>query len=1025
MANNQISSSAILPQEPSIQLLSQDQVSIQGPQEQQSATISLYSDQAFHHHHHHHQDQLQLDDMTHEYLIQNIPTDPSQGSQSLLHIPNISSTSPAAPPSSSTSSSAVNAAIAASSDIMDDELNIYDYIHAKQEDEDEHEGDSNGHVVNHEQGPDSDSLSSSLVPSDNVAGFPSSSSSDEKSPNIISHNSMRQSPVSTVSSPVLSAYSPSSPTFSALSPSPSSFSSSSSDIQNFDHTSEPVIVSSSDVQVQQDSDILGSIQIKQECLESASLLGHHSGYMDTSMDLYGPTHSPLLSSQSDLMPSPQDLFRVLMEELQNQASIQREKFFTATTGSGTGMDSVEFLFNGPQTQEQNQLQAQIQKPVQHTMAEATANPCMLSTNFKLGSAGHESDNMGLISELTKNNDNLSPLDPAHSSASDSVSVNLLTHGNVDGDDDVIMETTEPDGDMPSSPIDSSSSSSRGSITPELASPVLSSSFASPSRTSQKAEVVRVAFTRFSGQRSKTNENEAIVEHPTRALNDSVPAIVSSITELSFHSVLENGKPRRRTAESVKEESSSPTVITMQPAPRKKRKLSRNSDDQGSPRLSAFPSPPSSVRTTPPLQPTNSTSAVEGLSLSPPFRGQDSVDSELTEPVTPTSPLLPKSVIKLEAMTADVIMRSLSSAMETDKVESLRIDPSPDQTKPLTPNANNKRPWTGEEEKLLLKLVENRTPIKDIAETLNRSVHSVRSRRQVLTDPGFVKGNGHAQPRRSKPDPSSKLPTYSQMAFLSLARLPDLQGTLNDVASMVEMLFSRYLNRIPRTGHKNLQIWRAQISDALAHEKGHPRPRFESFGVKRGRQWVYRLTDFGKGVMNAMGSVDQICEDLLKNNEMAGGGSNCGPDGESSGPGGAGAGLGQGNGYGYSYCPETTYKTNDPTSPKTSSDASSESGEEISPDNVAASNAIANAMAAMAAGLAAMTAAEEGKLVGPATHFSTAVPAITSTATSHISKKGGPSDASTCKVQAKEKTGRTTKSSNTASSTVRSGRKAKA
>jgi hypothetical protein len=363
-----------------------------------------------------------------------------------------------------------------------------------------------------------------------------------------------------------------------------------------------------------------------------------------------------------------------------------------------------------------------------------------------------------------------------------------------------------------------------------------------------------------------------------------------------------------------------------------------------------------------------------------------VNSIQLEPLTPTSP-----TSSSELMDIDV------DSTKAENFNSATINSS----SALSTNTNPKRPWTNEEEQLLLKLVESNAPIKDIAETLNRSVHSVRSRRQVLTDPGFVKGNGHAQPRRSRPDPSSKLPTYSQMAFLSLARLPELEGTLNDVASMVERLFSRHLNRIPRTGHKNLQIWRAQISDALAHEKGHPRPRFESFGIKRGRQWVYRLTDFGKGVVEAMGGVEQICDDLLKNNEsfLAAEAANAAlEDGTPAELGGPAAGLGHGDGYGYSYTPEASLadskakSTNANGSSGSKKSGSSNAKKARSAKSSAASSsslnrssslsssssldgqdsmedtgpdsAIAKAMAAMAAGLARMMAVEDEKSIAP-------------------------------------------------------------
>ncbi|KAF9134621.1 hypothetical protein BGW39_006386 [Mortierella sp. 14UC] len=297
---------------------------------------------------------------------------------------------------------------------------------------------------------------------------------------------------------------------------------------------------------------------------------------------------------------------------------------------------------------------------------------------------------------------------------------------------------------------------------------------------------------------------------------------------------------------------------------------------------------------------------------------------------------------------------------------------------------SKRPWTHKDEALLLKLFAKRLPIKEIAQTLNRSVHSVRSRRQILTDPGFVKGKGHSVSRRCKQDPATttKLPTYAQMAFLSLAWLPDLEGTLNDVATMVEKLFSKHLNRIPRTGHKNLQIWRAQISDALAHEKGQPRPRFESFGVKRGRQWVYRLTEFGKGVVEAMGGVDTICENLLKSNELemanaqteelegsqdSGSGSKD-ADGVGVGGCGADAGIGQGQGYGYSYKPPDARQKSAKGSSraarrsfakkKAAAAAAAAAAGEPLPEG--GGNAISNAVEAIAAAMAKMTASEEEK-----------------------------------------------------------------
>ncbi|KAG0260400.1 hypothetical protein BG011_001929 [Mortierella polycephala] len=298
--------------------------------------------------------------------------------------------------------------------------------------------------------------------------------------------------------------------------------------------------------------------------------------------------------------------------------------------------------------------------------------------------------------------------------------------------------------------------------------------------------------------------------------------------------------------------------------------------------------------------------------------------------------------------------------------------SPEPTgKPAT--GISKRAWTPKEEAQLLELFDKKLPVKDIARALDRTVHSVRSRRQILTDPGFVKGQGHAVSRRSCRQDSAtsmKLPTYAQMAFLSLAWLPDLEGTLNDVAIVVEKLFSRHLNRIPRTGHKNLQIWRAQISDALAHEKGQSRPKFESSGVKRGRQWVYRLTEFGKCLVEAMGGVHQICDDLLKSNEMEmanalanGEADSLAQDGNSDRQGsgtGADAGIGQGQGYGYSYTTPEVRQRNKGDSPnrKRKSGSGIESGTQLNCEE--GSKAIANALEAMAVGLARILPHEDVK-----------------------------------------------------------------
>ncbi|KAF9122183.1 hypothetical protein BGX30_002145 [Mortierella sp. GBA39] len=330
---------------------------------------------------------------------------------------------------------------------------------------------------------------------------------------------------------------------------------------------------------------------------------------------------------------------------------------------------------------------------------------------------------------------------------------------------------------------------------------------------------------------------------------------------------------------------------------------------------------------------------------------------------------------LDSPISPTSMSNLSISSDAQSADGSTTDGAAAQT--------SKRPWTHKDEALLLKLFAKRLPIKEIAQTLNRSVHSVRSRRQILTDPGFVKGKGHSVSRRCKQDPATttKLPTYAQMAFLSLAWLPDLEGTLNDVATMVEKLFSKHLNRIPRTGHKNLQIWRAQISDALAHEKGQPRPRFESFGVKRGRQWVYRLTEFGKGVVEAMGGVETICEDLLKSNEMemanaaqadeqdgSQDGNSKDADGVGVGGSGADAGIGQGQGYGYSYKPpDARQKSNKGSSraarrslAKKKAAAAAAAAAAGEPLPKGGGNAIANAVEAIAAAMAKMTSSEEEK-----------------------------------------------------------------
>ncbi|KAG0270136.1 hypothetical protein BGZ95_001801 [Linnemannia exigua] len=780
----------------------------------------------------------------------------------------------------------------------DDELNIYDYIYAKQEEEEEDDDEPEDHVV---------VSASSLSPSPAAIAAVASAASIQD----LSHFSPAFSPSS------------SSVTATATSTPPPS---SSSCVSQYDHATANTLSKDTSTSTLDTN----SMKTKQDNLDSNVLFGPVN-YMDTTMEIYEP-------SQVVSLPN-QELYRLLLDEL--EVTTQREKYFAAaTTTPNSTMGSVtSFLFNGQQTQTQTPT-----NPSMQMMGETAASPSVFSTKPE--------PLLAIKSEYEGTSDpgpaalSLSPARTPYSNSSMKM-------------DDVFMETADPE-DSPMSPGHSLlSPSSSGSVTPELTSPLLlptkveslPPSMPPSPRPEHAKSALRITLPKLSKP-----SHSASTAKPSRSASNS------PITQLNFMSAIEQHNARHKaTAAGTKrngEPASPPTESGTQTGRSKKRKLSRQATSISpnlSPIMTALPSPPASVRTTPPMHPSammDISCALEKIDLPPPSIPVKSAATAVTaeEPSSPVSPTTPSKINRAGSTTDDddVIMESAAESTHTSVV------------KKKNANAKNKRPWTTEEEKLLLKMVDDQTPIKDIAETLDRSVHSVRSRRQVLTDPGFVKGNGHAQPRRSKPDPSSKLPTYSQMAFLSLARLPDLQGTLNDVASMVEKLFSRYLNRIPRTGHKNLQIWRAQISDALAHEKGHPRPRFESFGIKRGRQWVYRLTVFGKGVMDAMGSVDEICEDLLKNSETMPGG----VDGEGTAAGGAGAGLGQGNGYGYSYCPDA-FTTKASVRDKDSSDidldtVKKEVIEDTSPEALAASAAIANAMAAMAAGMAAMTAAEDEK-----------------------------------------------------------------
>ncbi|KAF9947974.1 hypothetical protein BGZ72_010101 [Mortierella alpina] len=878
---------ALLPQEPTLQLLSPDHGRLQ--EQQHESDLALYHHSYQHHHHPDHsvvpfQPQDTLDDMTRDFLIQDANPDPSaQGSSPLLL-----QSHPDVPTE------------------IEEELNIYDYIHAKQEDEEEPE-DPSRH-------------SSSSV----LEGLePTLDSSLRRA----SHHSVAADTTSLVDS----AYFPSSPSSSSPSSSSPSSPSSPSDSSPMHHERIGTSVNTlgrhggaaGDMDaLSHESDYMPS-SIKQGDLDEsdASSLMHHSSYMDDSpVDLYGPMQSS--QGEGDIhspLPTP-DLFRTLMDELQTQAAIQREKFFSATTGSDTGMDSVEFLFKGQHTQTPSQSQSQPSTPstkqCPQFMTEVAADSMFVAGSSEVDATSEQSDDQDLSSMKFYSSDTAA--DPIKAEEADQ------------------------------SPSTSSTASElkRGK-----------------NSSSSRTGVVHVAFTRIAKRRSSTATCDAATTTALAQMDSpSMKVTVEYSSDQRSAGVTPNSKQSFQSAlEHLSVETNGEISGAQDRSRTKRRKASHGQTVAQSPIQDTLPSPPASVQTTPPLQPMTQDLVLDGEELELPA-------ASIVHPITPPSPA-PVECTETGENAAGTD-RGTDSGPGMDATASISIVTTPaTDSKPLkkatTPSgAVNKRPWTPEEEKLLLELVDSKTPIKDIAETLSRSVHSVRSRRQVLTDPGFVKGNGHAQPRRAKPDPSSKLPTYSQMAFLSLARLPELQGTLNDVASMVEKLFSRYLNRIPRTGHKNLQIWRAQISDALAHEKGHPRPRFESFGIKRGRQWVYRLTAFGKGVMEAMGSVDRICDDLLKNNEMARG-SHCGTDGDRVG--GAGAGLGQGNGYGYSYSAETTTTSATSSGSRSPSCAENErikikteTTEESSAESLAVSNAIANAMAAMAAGMAAMTASEDEK-----------------------------------------------------------------
>ncbi|KAF9943929.1 hypothetical protein BGZ70_005238, partial [Mortierella alpina] len=619
---------------------------------------------------------------------------------------------------------------------IEEELNIYDYIHAKQEDEEEPDD------------PSRHSSASSLADLE-----PTLDSSLRRA----SHHSV----AAETSSLVDSAYFPSSP--SSSSPSASSPSSPSSPSDSTPMHLERIgtcadmlgrhgdAVGDMDASSHK-SDYLAS-SIKQGDLEErdALTLIHHSSYMDNSpVDLYGPMQSS--PGEGDIhspLPTP-DLFRTLMDELQTQAAIQREKFFSDTTGSDTGMDSVEFLFKGQHTLTTSQSQSQPSTPSTKQCPQFMTEVAADSMFFAAGSAE--------VDAKTEQSD-----DPDRSGTQPCSNANAAE----------VIKTEEADLSVPLSSITSELERGKDSSSPQ-------------------AGIAHVAFSRTAKRRlSITTRHTATTT--TSAQMDSA----------SVELTVEDGCGQQRSASATPHSGQSlssvhdPLSVEKELATQDRGRIKRRKASHGravarSPIQDTLPSPPASVQTTPPLQPMSQELALDAEELELPA-------ASTIHPTTPPSPTqMERTGLAEDAAEPDLITvsRPGMDATTTSVVaacSSIVTTPAVTDSKPLKKalapaGAVNKRPWTPEEEKLLLELVDNKTPIKDIAETLSRSVHSVRSRRQVLTDPGFVKGNGHAQPRRAKPDPSSKLPTYSQMAFLSLARLPELQGTLNDVASMVEKLF---------------------------------------------------------------------------------------------------------------------------------------------------------------------------------------------------------------------------------------------
>ncbi|KAF9985930.1 hypothetical protein BGZ65_009376 [Modicella reniformis] len=642
-------------------------------------------------------------------------------------------------------------------------------------------------------------------------------------------------------------------------------------------------------------------------------------------------------SHEHLSPPTQDLFRMLMEELETQAAIQRDQVLASTTRSdatGTGVNTVEFSFNNTGN-----------NPHHHHHHHHHNHHHSHSHN-------HNHNHNHNHSRLPR-----FVMDPFDFLSEDygSMQVDNSTTPSSEAKQDVFMgQIGSSDSHHTTAATSSDSIATRQSTTPPSF-PTHEEHLPPPTqdlfRTLMEELETQAAF------QPRSPSNHPSPTGRTVRQNSPISRPTGKTTKAGKYKAI---LPHRPKSLNLAPNNNAGTGSVRSSNPLKKRKLGDKIE-------TVFCGSSSSLSS---MSSMSSLSSVSTSATSP--SEQDTGDYDGHE-----SPISPTGMSAL----------SITSTTDQDTGTNAAITVSSPEGSVEGAGSTAKRPWTPKEEQLLLKLFVKRMPIKEIAQTLDRTVHSVRSRRQILTDPGFVKGKGHGVSRRCKADPTTttKLPTYAQMAFLSLAWLPDLEGTLNDVASMVEKLFSRHLNRIPRTGHKNLQIWRAQISDALAHEKGQPRPRFESFGLKRGRQWVYRLTEFGKGIVEAMGGVDAICQDLLRCNEMEMAASLSAvdvdgsdvsqlgrdADGMSGGKPGADAGIGQGQGYGYSYRPpEARQKTGKRSrasrrARKKQAEAMANSVANGTPAEGAAS-AIANAMEAMAAGLAKMMALEDEKTAAAAT-----------------------------------------------------------